>query len=84
MADIDETILKNKLMPKSWKCPHCGSRETVDKYADECLLMSGKVMRHCGRCGYVHLWKLELTDSFKKGVIKFLMEKETLNGGADR
>lgn len=30
MSNIDETILVNKSLPKSWTCPRCGKRNLVD------------------------------------------------------
>ena len=70
---VDNTILKDRLMPKSWKCPHCGRRNKSGQYADEILLEHGKYLEHCG-CGYVHSWELELTDEFKKSIVKVLLE----------
>jgi len=28
---IDETVIVNGVLPKSWKCPHCGKRQTFAK-----------------------------------------------------
>lgn len=69
MAIIDETIIKDKGLPKTWTCPHCGKRNRMGKYKEEEFIMFGKTMQHCDRCSYVHLWKLELSDEFKKKVI---------------
>ena len=76
MADIDETILENRLMPKSWKCPHCGKKNQTSKYADTIMLEHFKYIQHCDHCSYLHAWYLHLTDEFKRGVISFLKEKE--------
>lgn len=73
----DFTELVDRGLPKSWKCPHCGSRNSFDEYAEEILMTYSKVLRHCERCGYVHMWQLRLTDGFKKKVV------ETLLGGIE-
>lgn len=72
----DETRLVNKGLPKSWTCPHCKKRHTMDVYAEQTLLEHFKVIRQCGRCGYLHLWTLTLTDDFKAGALDMLK-----NGG---
>lgn len=46
----DETILTNKLVPKSWKCPHCGKRNRTGHYADEILMENFKYLEHCPLC----------------------------------
>lgn len=69
---VDHTVLKDRTMPKSWKCPHCGKRNKTGQYADEILLEHFKYLQHCG-CGYVHSWELELSDDFKKQVVDMLM-----------
>ena len=74
---LDYTLLKNKLAPKQWKCPHCGRRNTTGKCADDILLRYFKYFEHCG-CGYVHCWELKLTNDFKRSVIDYL------TGGATR
>lgn len=71
---IDHTWLTNELMPKRWKCPHCGKFNTPGMYADGILLEHFKYLEHCG-CGYVHCWELRLTDDFKHKVLEYL------NGG---
>lgn len=75
---IDVTILTDKGLPKSWKCPHCGNRNMMSKYKEEELFEFFKTMQHCGYCGYVHLWELKLTDDFKRKVVEMLTE------GADK
>lgn len=70
----DVTILKNKMMPKSWKCPHCGKRSRTGEQANNILMQYGRYLDQCGRCGYLHCWKLELTEDFKKGVVEMLKE----------
>ena len=72
MASIDETIIKDKRLPKTWTCPHCGKRNKMGRYKEEEFIEFGKTMQHCG-CGYVHLWKLELSEGFKKKVIDMLL-----------
>lgn len=71
MNSLDYTKLVNKLMPKTWKCPHCKRRNKTGMYADEILAENLRYVEHCG-CGYVHLWELELTDDFKKQVVEYL------------
>ncbi len=71
--EIDFTHLKDKTMPKSWLCPHCNNRNTTGTYADDILFENFKYMEHCDYCGYVHCWHLELTESFKKKVIDYLL-----------
>lgn len=56
-----------------WKCPHCGKRNRMGKYKEEEFIEFGKTMQHCDRCSYVHLWKLELSEGFKKKVIDMLL-----------
>lgn len=73
MASIDVTIIKDKGLPKTWTCPHCGKRNRMGKYKEEEFLEFFKTMQHCDRCSYVHLWKLELSEEFKKKVIDMLL-----------
>ncbi|MCH4062984.1 MAG: hypothetical protein LKG48_04710 [Lachnospiraceae bacterium] len=75
MADIDITKLVNKGMPKTWTCPHCGKRNRVGPYKEEELIEFEKTLQHCYYCGYVHLWKLELTEDFKHSVVDMLLSK---------
>lgn len=75
----DETHLVNKGMPKFWKCPHCGKRHKTDRAAEDILLEFFKVIRQCGRCGYLHIWTLEFTDDFKQSLLDY-MNKEALRG----
>ena len=35
MSNIDETILVNRSLPKSWTGPHCGKRNRMGKYKEE-------------------------------------------------
>lgn len=35
MRNIDETILVNKSLPKSWTCLRCGKRNLMGKYKEE-------------------------------------------------
>ena len=76
---IDETNLVDSCMPKYWTCPHCKGRQKSGSEADECLFEHGKYLEHCGRCGYVHIWMLQLTDEFKRRTIDFLV-----NGGKEK
>ena len=75
---IDETILVDRLMPKSWKCPRCKRKNTTGKYANAILVENFKYLEHCDGCCAVHAWHLELTDQFKRGVVNMLL------GGGER
>lgn len=75
MADIDITKLVNKGMPKTWTCPHCGKRNRTGPYKEEELIEFGKTLQQCDCCGYVHLWKLELTEDFKHAVVDMLLSE---------
>ena len=69
---IDVTELVDRSIPKSWKCTHCGRQQSTGPYAEEILLENFKYIEHCTKCGYLHLWRLTLTDAFKQGVIDML------------
>ena len=73
MSKIDETVLINESLPKSWTCPHCGKRNRMGRYKEEEFLQFGKVLQHCDHCCYVHIWILKLTEDFKKKVVDFLL-----------
>lgn len=72
MNNIDETVLINRSLPKSWKCPHCGKRNQMGKYKEEEFIRFFKALQHCDHCGYVHIWFLNLTEDFKKKVVDCL------------
>ena len=72
---IDETRIIDGTLPKRWKCPHCGKWHRMDKEAEPIFLEFFKLLRHCGQCGYVHVWTLELTDGFKRNVVSMMMER---------
>lgn len=79
MRSIDETRLVDETMPKSWVCPHCRKKNITGDYADEILIENFKYLEHCPRCGYVHIWTLELTEGFKRKVVVQLL-RETIGG----
>lgn len=79
MASIDETLLINKDMPKTWKCPHCGHVNVTGRYASSILLRYSKYLENCENCSFVHCWLLELTDDFKLKVLDMLRKE----AGAD-
>ena len=79
MADIDTTILIDKGLPKTWTCPHCGTRNRMGKYKEDELFEFFLTMQHCDRCCYVHAWRLKLTDDFKQKVVNMLLGKEREN-----
>ena len=70
--DIDVTEVIDSTMPKTWECPHCGKRNITGSEADEILPLLGKYIEQCPHCGYLHLFRLILTDEFKKNVVDFL------------
>ena len=72
MGTIDETVLIDKGLPKTWTCPHCGKRNRMGRDKEEELFEFFKTMQHCDKCGYVHLWTLKLTDGFKRQVVDML------------
>ncbi len=76
MKNIDETILVDKFIPTAWKCPHCKAENRTGVFANEVLVEHFKYIQHCENCGYLHIWKLRLTDKFKQGVVKILMGEE--------
>lgn len=73
-SQIDETYIKNRGMPVTWRCPHCGRRNHTGRDGTDILIRYGKYLEQCPRCGYVHIWFLKLTDDFKRGVVDMLME----------
>lgn len=70
----NETVLHDKLMPKTWKCHVCGRKNRTGKYADSILMENFKYIEQCVNCGTVHLWKLELSEEFKEKVVKMMWE----------
>lgn len=76
MTQIDETILVNTGLPKTWTCPHCRKRNKMDPFAEEILMEHFKVIRQCGQCGYLHVWKLKLTDDFKRKVVDMIVGEQ--------
>ena len=81
MKDIDYTVIVNGGLPNSWKCPHCGKRQTFANEDNEIFMSFMQLIRHCENCGYLHFWKLELTEDFKKKIVEQL-EKD-LNARMD-
>lgn len=73
VKDIDRTMIVDNVLPKLWKCPHCGKRQKVNPYGGETLIEFGKHIQHCENCGYLHIWELKLTDNFKQQVIGMLL-----------
>lgn len=53
----------------------------MGKFKEEEFLEFFKTMQHCDRCGYVHLWRLVLTDDFKKQVVSMLTETAAMMEG---
>lgn len=75
MPNIDETTLVNCSLPKRWTCPHCGKRTKMDPYAEEIFLEFFHVIRQCPACGRLHIWRLELTEEFKRKTIDMLLNQ---------
>lgn len=73
-SSVDVTILKNDLIPPHWECPHCGSINETYETANDILFEHFKVLQQCRDCGYSHCWKLQLTEEFKRKVVKMLIE----------
>ena len=47
----------------------------MDPYAEELLLEFFMVIRQCPSCGFLHLWRLELTEEFKRQTIDLILNK---------
>lgn len=75
MAKIDETTLVDCSLPKRWTCPHCGKRTKMDHDAEEIFLEFFQVIRQCPNCGHIHLWRLELSEMFKRQVVAMLLKE---------
>ena len=75
MAKIDETTLVDQTLPKRWTCPHCGKRTKMDPYAEEIFLEFFQVLMQCPNCGHIHLWRLALTEEFKRQVVAMLLKE---------
>lgn len=75
MADIDETTLVDCSLPKRWTCPHCGKRTKMDPSEEETFLRFFHVITQCPNCGYLHLWRLDLTETFKRQVVDMLLKE---------
>ena len=73
MAEIDVTNLTNQTVPEKWICPHCNQQNTIGIEAENIFLENFVYMENCEHCGYVHVWKLTLTDKFKKDVVNWLL-----------
>ena len=71
---VDETVITNDMLPKSWKCPHCGRQQKFSNEDGEIFLSFMQLIRHCENCGYLHFWKLNLTDDFKRKVVDMVVE----------
>ena len=75
MDNIDVTTLVDQPLPKRWTCPHCGKQTKMDSYAYEIFLEFFQVLRQCPSCGHIHLWRLVLTEEFKRKTIDLLLKK---------
>ena len=74
MKSIDETVLVDKGLPKTWTCPHCHKQNRMGRFKEEELFEFFQTMQHCDHCGYVHLWTLKLTEDFKKKTVAMLLK----------
>ena len=51
MRNIDETIITDAGLPKSWTCPHCGKRNKMGNFwsfSKPCNIVTCAVMCICG------------------------------------
>lgn len=67
--DMDYTVITDGGLPKSWTCPHCGKRQKLSEQDNEIFMRFMRFIRHCERCGYLHCWKLDLTEEFKQKIV---------------
>ena len=81
MSRIDETVIVDAGLPKSWTCPHCGKKNRMGRFKEEEFLEFFKTMQHCDACGYVHLWTLKLSEDFKRKVVSMLTETAAMMEG---
>ena len=70
--NIDVTVIKNNTLSEIWKCPHCQNTNKIGMYAHDIFAMYGKYIEHCPRCGYLHLFRLNLIRNLRKKVVDFL------------
>lgn len=75
MKSIDESVLVDKGLPKTWECPHCHNRNRMGRYKEEEFFEFFQTMQHCDRCGHIHHWTLKLTEDFKKKAIAMLLKE---------
>jgi uncharacterized C2H2 Zn-finger protein len=75
----NETVIVDNTLPKTWKCPHCDKVNKMDRQAENIFMHEGIVLRGCPRCSWVHVWKLELTEEFKKKVVRCALDMAGVN-----
>ena len=73
-SNIDETVIVNGELLKSWTCPHCGRVNYLTRADNEVFMRFMKFIRHCEHCSYLHYWELRLTDNFMEAVIQMIMD----------
>lgn len=73
---VDNTVIVNGELPKSWKCPHCGKVNRLTKSDNTIFMQYMKFIRHCEYCSNLHFWELRLTDDFMKAVVQMLVDEE--------
>lgn len=74
--DMDVTELVDKLVPDKWICPHCCRTNDKGPEADNILMEHFVYIEQCDTCGYLHCWRLTLSDAFKRRVVNFLLQDE--------
>lgn len=74
---VDNTVIVNGELPKSWKCPHCGKVNRLTKSDNTVFMQYMKFIRHCEYCSYLHFWELRLTDDFMKAVVQMLVDEDS-------
>ena len=70
--NIDVTDVINSMMPERWTCPHCGQISKTGMYANDIIFENGRYIEQCRLCGYLHIFRLILTNDFKKKVVDFI------------
>lgn len=74
--NVDVTNLVNQDVPTEWRCPRCKKKNHTGLYAAEILIEHKQYLEHCGHCGYVHQWTLELTDDFVQKAVQAIINGE--------
>lgn len=55
----DKTIIiQGETLPKKWVCPHCKTKNVIDKKSEQDFAENFVVSRKCSNCSNVHSWML--------------------------